>query len=158
LTISKYALRVSKKPTAEAVRDFSRFFTERMGSLSERHEGLGLTLTQSRLLITIRENGPVEVSELAERLHLDLTFVSRTLTALEDRRLVKRKISTRDKRARSVELLANGRRLINKVEQRSNQRVLEMTAHLSQDEITSMLDAMNTIRVLLDRSGERKPQ
>jgi DNA-binding MarR family transcriptional regulator len=140
---------------AEALRSFNRFYTETIGALSDRHEGLDVNLGQSRMLYTIAALEAPEVSQLAEALHLDAPYTSRTLGALEDARLVRRTTSRSDRRRRIVQLTAAGERLLAEIERRSNARMLGLVEHLDDDEVAELLESMDRIRALLTNEGHR---
>jgi DNA-binding MarR family transcriptional regulator len=134
---------------AEALRSFNRFYTEAIGALADRHEGLPVNLGQSRMLYTIASLGAPEVSQLAHALRLDLAYTSRTLGTLEDAKLVRRTTSKDDRRRRIVELTASGRRMLTELERRSNDRMLELVEHLDEAEVGELLESMRRIRSLL---------
>jgi DNA-binding MarR family transcriptional regulator len=140
---------------AETIRSFNRFFTEAIGSLDEQHEGLDITLAGSRVLFTIRSLPDAQVGQIADVLHLDLAYTSRVLGTLEDAGLVRRTISRQDRRQRDVALTAKGRRLLSKIERRSNARVLALVDHLSTAELDEVLGAMTTIRTLIAEETAR---
>lgn len=131
------------------IRAFSRFYTQLMGSLDQRHEGVDLTLVQARLLITIDSQADIEVGELARVLDLEATFVSRTLSTLEDRGLLTRSISQRDRRARTVALLPAGEAVLSQVIKRSNARVQAAIDHLNDQQVGELLAAMDVVQELL---------
>jgi DNA-binding MarR family transcriptional regulator len=134
---------------AEALRSFNRFYTETIGALDERHEGLDLSLGQSRVLYTIAALETPEVSQVAEALRLDLPYTSRVLGALEDAKLVRRTTSSGDRRRRIVQLTAAGRRTLAEIERRSNARMLRLVDHLDESEIAELLESIDRIRTLL---------
>jgi DNA-binding MarR family transcriptional regulator len=136
---------------AESIRSFNRFFTEAIGSLDEQHEGLDVTLAGSRILFTVRSMPDAQVGQVADALRLDLAYTSRVLGVLEDSGLLRRTISRVDRRQRDVALTAKGERLLGEIERRSNARVLALVDHLSADEVRRLLDAMSTIRTLVDK-------
>lgn len=138
------------RTSAERVRAFNRFYTQIMGSLDPHHEGLDLTLAQARILITVSFSPAIEVGELAEALQLESTFTSRTLSVLEDRGLVQRSISARDRRARTVQLSTAGSELLTELISRSNTRVERLLSHLTASQVSELLDAMDVIENLLD--------
>jgi len=137
---------------------FNRRYTEAIGSLDDRHEGLDVTLVQSRLLYTIGSLHEPPVNQIADELGLDLAYTSRVLGTLEDAKLIKRTISADDRRQRVVALSAKGRRLLDEIERRSNQRVLALVRHLNADEIGQLLNAMDTIRVLITKQDSHDQQ
>ena len=65
--------------------------------------------------------------------------------------MIRRTISTDDRRQRVVALTAKGRRLLDEIERRSNQRVLTLVQHLDSEGLDRLLDAMDTIGTLLTR-------
>jgi DNA-binding MarR family transcriptional regulator len=137
------------KALAERIRAFNRFYTETIGALDDRHEGLAVTLVQSRMLYKIATTDHPQVGQIARALRLEVPYASRVLGVLEDRQLIRRRLSDTDRRQRIVELTAAGRRTLAKIEKRSNERVLSLTAQLSEVAVTELLDAMDTIRHLL---------
>ena len=134
---------------AEQIRGFNRLYTQAIGSLDDRHEGLDVTLAQSRMLFTIGSLHESQVNQIADMLGLDLAYTSRVLGTLEDARLIRRTISTVDRRQRVVALTAKGRRLLAEIERRSNRRVLALVSHLEPADLDRLLDAMDTIGTLL---------
>jgi len=142
---------IEGRALAERIRLFNRRYTEAIGSLDDRHEGLDITLVQSRLLYTIGSLQEPPVNQIADELGLDLAYTSRVLGTLEDAKLIRRTISADDRRQRVVALTAKGRRLLDEIERRSNQRVLALVRHLDADDIDRLLDAMDTIRVLITK-------
>ena len=136
---------------AEQIRAFNRLYTQAIGSLDDRHEGLDVTLAQSRMLFTIGSLHESHVNRIADMLGLDLAYTSRVLGTLEDAKLIRRTISTEDRRQRVVVLTAKGRRLLDEIERRSNQRVLALVNHLDPADQDRLLDAMGTIGTLLTR-------
>jgi DNA-binding MarR family transcriptional regulator len=138
---------------AEALRSFNRFYTEAIGALSDRHEGVAVNLAQARVLYTVAALGTPDVSQLADALQLDLAYTSRTLGTLEDAKLVRRSTSRGDRRRRIVQLTASGRRTLAELERRSNARMLRLVEHLDELEVTELLESMDRIRTLLTDRG-----
>lgn len=146
---SSNIFRVDQQALAEDIRQFNRFYTEAIGSLDERHEGLSLNLAQSRMLYTVEAMGLPRVSEIAGHLHLDLAYTSRVLGSLESQALVQRTRSTDDGRQRVVSLTADGEAVLTQIKKRSNVRVLGLVEHLDEDQRHELLKAMVTIQSLM---------
>jgi len=72
--------------------------------------GAGLTALRA-----VERHQPVTVSELARRLSLDLSTVSRQLGPLEDEDLVRRETDPDDGRVSALSLTPEGRRLLERV-------------------------------------------
>jgi DNA-binding MarR family transcriptional regulator len=134
---------------AEQVRAFNRFYTETIGALDDKHEGLPVSLAQSRMLRLIANTDAPQTTRLARSLKFDLPYASRVLGMLEDNGLIRRTLSKADRRERVIELTAKGKRTLRTIEARSNERVVALTAVLGAADVDELLHAMNTIRRLL---------
>ena len=139
---------------ATKLRSFNRFYTESIGALDDTHEGLDISLAQSRVLYTVAQLVAPEISAVADALKLDTAYASRIIGSLEDRKLVRRATSTQDRRRRSVKLTAIGRTLLDRVEKRSNRRMLGLVAHLDTHAQAELLAAMHLIQQLLNAAKE----
>lgn len=137
------------------MRAFNRFYTERIGALNGDHEGLALTLAESRCLFTVRRLGAPDIGQIAEALNLELSYVSRLVSRLERSGRLGRAPATEDRRRRVVRLTPGGEDLLLEVERRSNARMDALIAHLRPLEVEELLEAMNMICRLLDRDGTR---
>jgi len=74
----------------ETIRQFNRFFTQRIGVLDESLLDSGLTLTQARVLFEIGTSETCTAGDLISLLRLDAGYLSRILQEFVDSRLVKR--------------------------------------------------------------------
>ena len=72
---------------------------------------LGLRATQFTIITLVAHRGPINISNLADRLVMDRTTLSRDLGPLEKRDWVKIQPG-KDRRTRAVELTAEGRRVL----------------------------------------------
>jgi DNA-binding MarR family transcriptional regulator len=132
------------------MRAFNRFYTEMIGALDDRHEGLNLTLAESRCLFTIDRLGSPDIGLIAETLRLDLGYVSRLVSRLEGAGRVRRARADDDHRRRVVTLTEAGAALLSEVAGRSDARMDALTDHLDQTQVAELLAAMETIRRLID--------
>ena len=139
------------RPPSAAVRmrAFNRFYTEQIGALDDRHEGLDLTLAESRCLFTIDRLGGVEAGALAAALDLDLGYVSRLVSRLEQAGRVCRTPDPNDRRHKSITLTDRGTRLLAEVVDRSNARMDALVSDLNRSERARLLEAMEVIHELL---------
>src|ERR671930_471471 len=93
----------------DAVRSFNRFYTRRIGALRQGFLDTPHSLTEARVLFELGRRGSAEVSDLRTELDIDAGQLSRLLTRLERRRLLKRERSTADGRRQTVRLTPSGR-------------------------------------------------
>src|SRR5437016_3896213 len=119
---------------ARRMRAFNRFYTERIGALDDRHEGLGLTLAESRCLFTIDRLKSPDVGMITETLGLDPGYVSRLVSRLECAGLVRRSRIPGEHRRKTVTLTDDGGALLAEVARRSDARMQAVTSKLNQRE------------------------
>ncbi len=133
----------------EAIREFNRFYTRRIGVL---HEGLlhtRFTLTESRLLWELAHRDGGTATELARELNLDPGYLSRLLSGFKQRGLVKSIRSKDDARHQHLSLSAAGRRAFAPLNTRSQADVGGLLAGLTEPRQQHLLQAMATIETLL---------
>ncbi len=134
----------------EAVREFNRFYTRRIGVL---HEGLldtRFTLTESRLLWELAHRDGPTATELARELKLDPGYLSRLLSGFKQRGLIKSARSGDDARQLHLSLSAAGRRAFAPLNTRSQADVGGLLAGLPELQQQQLLQAMATLEKLLD--------
>ena len=133
----------------EAVREFNRFYTRRIGVL---HEGLlqtKFTLTESRLLWELAHHDGITATELARALDLDTGYLSRLLSGLKGRSLVRSTRAKADARHQPLSLTAAGRRAFAPLNARSQADVGALLATLTDAQQQLLLRSMASIEQLL---------
>ncbi len=149
----------------EAVREFNRFYTRRIGVL---HEGLldtRFSLTESRLLWELAHRDAPTSTELARELKLDPGYLSRLLSGFTQRGLIKRTRSNDDARQQRLSLSAAGRRAFAPLNTRSQADVSGLLAGLTEPQQQQLLQAMAALEKLLasdaggsSNSGSARPR
>lgn len=82
----------------------------------EECAAVSITPVQYSILSALDHMGPVEQIALSSAVGLDTTNVADVLARLERQRMVKRRISPRDKRMKAVTLTESGRQLLLRVD------------------------------------------
>ena len=131
-----------------AVRRFNRFYTGRVGALSERYLGQRRPLAEARVLFEIGEPGR-PLRELRARLGLDSGYLARLLRSLEGQGLVAVAVDPADRRSRLARLTSRGRREVHALDARSDRFAQELLAPLAGAERARLLEAMGTVHRLL---------
>jgi DNA-binding MarR family transcriptional regulator/GNAT superfamily N-acetyltransferase len=116
-----------------AMREFNRFYTARLGLLNRRHLGGEFSLTEARILYEIGANPPITASTLRTALRLDAGYISRLLSSLAKRKLVRQAVSAQDGRERMLTLSPLGKK---KVAVLNKQSAVQIDA---------ILDGMNAV-------------
>jgi DNA-binding MarR family transcriptional regulator/GNAT superfamily N-acetyltransferase len=139
----------------DTIRRFNRFYTRRIGVL---HEGLldsPFTLTESRLLWELAHADGLTATDLAGTLELDTGYLSRLLSGLKERGLIKSTRSTDDARHQHLALTAAGQRAFAPLDTRSRTDVGALLATLGEPQQQQLLASMTTIERLLGEPALR---
>jgi len=141
----------------DALREFNRFYTRRIGVL---HEGLldtKFSLTESRLLWELAHRGSTTAAELARELDLDAGYLSRLLQGFKQRRLVTTLRSKEDARHLLLTLTAAGRKAFAPLDERSRSEVAALLAALSAPQQQQLLQALATAQRLFGGAPRASP-
>lgn len=143
----------------DAIRGFSRFYTRRIGLLSDTILDSRFSLTEARAIYELAQVGTEGTtgSMLSELMDLDPGYVSRLLGRLARSGIVEKTRSTEDRRRVIVRLSGDGRHAFERLQERSRARMVDLLKHLDPSGQTSLVDAMSDIQRLLG-SPSHEPQ
>jgi DNA-binding MarR family transcriptional regulator/GNAT superfamily N-acetyltransferase len=139
-----------------AVRSFNRFFTRQIGVLREGLLHSEFTLTEMRVLYELAHHGDQPSAALCRGLGLDRGYLSRIIAKFDAAGMVAKVPSATDGRSKLLQLTAHGRAVYEPLDRRSREEVGEMLARMDDGDQLRMLDAMHTIRQLLERQEGMK--
>jgi ribosomal protein S18 acetylase RimI-like enzyme len=134
----------------ESVRDFNRYYSQRIGALDDHYLGQGRPLREARLLFEIGDGA--DLRELRARLALDSGYLSRLLQALQKDGLVTVGAQAGDGRLRSARLTALGVRERAELDARSRRSVEVLLGALSEAERDELVAAQSRVRHLLRKA------
>lgn len=129
----------------QTIRSFNRYYTQTIGVLGDKHLDGQYSLAELRILHELSKREGITATALAEQLAMDHGYLSRTLTGLAKRRLVKRTRSTVDKRQYNLALSALGRKQQPKLEAQANGHVAALLQPIPAEKRLQLVDAMQTI-------------
>ncbi len=133
-----------------AVREFNRFYTRQIGLLQDGMLGTPFSLSEARVLYEIGQRGTTTAAELAADLEIDPGYLSRLLRGLVDAKLIVRERSSADRRQAILAMTARGREAFASLDQRSEELVGALLAKFDETDRRRLVDAMATIRMLLN--------
>ncbi|MET0619700.1 MAG: MarR family winged helix-turn-helix transcriptional regulator, partial [Thermoanaerobaculia bacterium] len=133
----------------DAVRAFNRFYTKRIGALSEGLLRSPFSLTEMRVLYELAHRTRPTAGELAADLGLDAGYLSRILRAFASQGLLAREASAEDGRRRDLTLTEKGRKTFAPFDRASSEEVAAMLAALGTAERRRFVEAMKSIERLL---------
>ena len=143
---------------ANAVRDFNRFYTRRIGALGAGHLGSPFSLTDVRVLYELAHRDRPTATELAQALDLDKGYLSRTLRRFHRLGLVDSAGHAGDRRRKGLRLTPKGARAFAPLDRRARDEIVAMLESLPAAEQQRIVDAMITIRASLDVSRKQDEQ
>jgi DNA-binding MarR family transcriptional regulator/GNAT superfamily N-acetyltransferase len=132
-----------------AVREFSRFYTNVVGVLREGLLDTPYTLTESRVIYELAQRAATEVTELRQALDVDPGYMSRILSAFEADGLVTRSRSERDGRRQVIALTRRGRAAFATLNARSAREIRQLVAPLSPADRARLVESLGVARHLL---------
>ena len=141
-----------------AVRQFSRFYTRKIGVLRDGLLGSPLSLTEGRVLYELAQREPVTASDIAGELALDAGYLSRILGGFDRQGLIEKRTSDRDSRQIILVLTDRGREMFAAINARSRDEIAAMLGRLSNPEQVRLVAALETVeRLLGDRRKAGEP-
>lgn len=137
-----------------AVREFNRFYTARLGLLRRRHLDGEFALTEARILYEIGTAPRMTASALCQILELDAGYISRLLSALTRRKLVRQSSSAADGREKLLTLTATGAKAVAKLNQQSALQIEEMLVHLTAADREAMVASLARVRSIFAKPSK----
>jgi DNA-binding MarR family transcriptional regulator/GNAT superfamily N-acetyltransferase len=142
----------------DAVRQFNRFYTQRIGVLEEGLLATRYTLTQGRVLFELGTRKTSTAGELIAILELDAGYLSRILQYFADLGLIERKQSPDDGRRTNLSLTAKGRKAFADLDRRSRRDVGKLVTPLKAARRAQLVRAMRTLQeIFLEADSARDP-
>jgi DNA-binding MarR family transcriptional regulator/N-acetylglutamate synthase-like GNAT family acetyltransferase len=135
--------------TAARVRQFNRFYTQRMGLLNPGLLQSPFSLAEVRVLYEVAHHTSPTAKTIADTLHLDAGYLSRLLRGLRQRRLLTARTAPHDRRERRLALTERGRKAFAVLNTRATEEVAGMLEGLSSEEQRALLASLGTVEQLL---------
>jgi len=138
------------------IRSFNRNWTEVLGLLDQGLLKTEHSLAEARVIFELAQRDRWERLELKNRLAMDHSQLSRVLSGLEKKGLVRLEKSPTDGRALTVALTARGQRAFATLDQRSEDQISELLAPLTSDQRAGLVEAMTMIESVLGRVSRER--
>ena len=139
---------MKRKPIRE-MRSFNRWYTDIIGLLNRNLLDSEYSLAEARLIYELYDAGSVQASHIMTRMHIDKSYLSRTLRKLEKDKLVARRRSPDDHRAILLSLTDKGMREFAILNAASDEQITSLLAHLCDEQREELVGHMNAIRRLM---------
>jgi DNA-binding MarR family transcriptional regulator/GNAT superfamily N-acetyltransferase len=130
---------------AAAFREFNRFYTRFIGTVTDRFLRTPYSLAEGRVLYELATRDNPRAKEIAEALGMDAGYLSRILTQHEKAGLVKRRTSKTDSRAADLLLTPKGRAVFRTLNQRSEKQARDLLTRMPAPARARFIGAMGAI-------------
>jgi DNA-binding MarR family transcriptional regulator/GNAT superfamily N-acetyltransferase len=140
-----------------AVRRFNRFYTRKIGVLSEAFLNTRYSLTEARVLHALAHRDGATATWLCEELGLDAGYLSRILRNFEQQKLLLRTPSPQDGRQTLISLTPAGRDAYEPLDRASQSDIGNLLAQLAEADQERLVGAMRTVSTLLGDISEPVP-
>lgn len=138
-----------------AIRDFSRFYTRRMGLLEPGFLDSRFTLAQARVLYELAMRDDLSASTIAQELGLDAGYLSRILSRFRQDGLLQAFPSQSDGRRSILRLTEAGREAFAPLDRASQAQAGELVGALGVSNRQQLVRALSETRMLVDPSDRR---
>lgn len=138
-----------------AVRSFNRFYTRKIGLLSEGHLNSPFSLTEVRVLFELAHRESPVASEIGKDLGLDAGYLSRLLLRFRKRGLVRRTRSVSDARQSHLALTAKGRAVFQSLDRAASNEIGAILGQVPPGDRARVVGAMGTIAMSLGSQTAR---
>ena len=139
-----------------AVRRFNRFYTVKLGILSESFLNTPFSLTECRVLYALAQRDGVTATWLGRELDLDAGYLSRILRDFERQGLISRHQSPQDGRQTLVSLTPQGREAFEPLDRASHRAIGGMLSPLAEADQDRLVAAMRQIAAILGEADETR--
>lgn len=133
--------------TTRQIAEYSRILTQLLSDvqelnyLAEQTKGL-LSKTQLKVLKILSVSGQYTVSEIADVLHFSRAAASKNIEKLVRLKLVKRRITRRDRRVLEVSLTAAGQEIVDRFDKWRRRRQYKALDHFSRIQKDKLLELL----------------
>jgi DNA-binding MarR family transcriptional regulator/GNAT superfamily N-acetyltransferase len=138
----------------DEIRRFNRFYTREIGVLEPGHLASDFSLAEVRVLYELAHSSDAggtapTATAICRTLGLDAGYLSRLLSELVHRRLVKKTASPADGRQHHLQLTARGREVFAELEDRARASISALLAPLDDRKQRLVVDALRTVQAVL---------
>ena len=140
----------STSPHVATVREFSRVYTKRLGTLDEGLLETPWSLTEARVIFELAQAPSTDMAALRTSLALDSGYLSRLLAKFDAAGLIARTASAVDGRRQALALTTAGKRLFRTLDERSNRQLAALLAPLPDPAQETLAGAMRIVMRTLD--------
>ena len=138
----------------DRIRGFNRFYTNIIGLLDQHFLDSPFSLTEGRVLYEICKTADCSAKKIRAHIAIDEGYLSRILDSFVKRGLIQKTPSPKDGRLRIIVPTEKGKVEFSNLNDNSNQLISRMIDGLSAEEREDLLNKMEGIRAMLEKSHD----
>lgn len=142
----------SHQELIDRIRSFNRFYTNIIGLLDQHFLDSPFSLTEGRVLYEICNTEKCSAKKIRESIVIDEGYLSRILDTFVKRGLIRKTRSPEDGRLWIILPTEKGQREFANLNANSNILISQLVEKLSEAERTDLLNKMEAIRALLEKT------
>lgn len=144
-----------KKAAIDQIREFNRFYTVLLGFLNRNYLDSGYSVTETRILFELKQNGQMSANQIIELLHLDKGYISRLIRNFEQKDMVTRQTNTDDRRALMIQLTPKGQAETDRLIAVTNQEIYRLIENFNPETCKDLCKSMKNIISIFSDSQEK---
>ena len=145
----------SNQDLVARIRSFNRFYTNIIGLLEQHFLDSPFSLTEGRVLYEICNTEECSAKKIRANIVIDEGYLSRILDSFVKRSLIEKTPSPIDRRLRIILPTEKGKWEFSQLNDNSDTLISQMIEELSEVERKDLLEKMEGIRALLEKSDEQ---
>lgn len=139
--------KTSKKEMAQKMADLTFSLLEQCQLKQERiSKTLGLTVAEFKLLRSFRNDKNLSVNELAKRMDLSSSRLTRILDGLVHKKIIHRKLSENDRRTMNISFTTKGKKIQNKLNEtyiKTHEEIVDLLPEGGGDNVIFAMERLN---------------
>jgi len=145
--------RQSERSVGDSFRQFNRFYTVLIGSLSRDYLNTEYTLQEARVVYEVASNPGCSAKEIRSHAGFDQGYLSRLVSRLTQAGII-RKVEAADRREQRLFLTKAGQQAFKTLDQRADLQADQLLDRLTSDERDELGNAFHTVQRLLGDTGQ----
>lgn len=141
---------VTPKQVAD-IRQFNRDYVLILGILNQNMKSLPFSLTQGRIIFEVGAGGEVIANQLAQKLGLDRSYLTRLVNQLTQAGLIEKKASPRDARVKLLQLTTAGHMALAEINRQNDGLTSALFTKFSAAELQQITASMTLITTRLNK-------
>lgn len=139
-------------------REILRMFDQELYLQNQASCCNGISLAQCHTLLEIEKQGEISVSDLANRLNLDKSTVSRTVEGLVNIRMVNRTVPRENRRLALIDLTASGKQVCSAIHYTNDSYIEEVLRDFKAEERKTFLNLFGKLTRNMSAYRTRKKE